>query len=151
MAEEATTPPARHRDGSGRTRGRVRGEARPWRWLASTVALQREAYGHDWEVIGRTVPNQVASIRDNLLAAAVELLGEVPREFSWKYWARDRPFVRRARLIAELVDVAHFIANILVALDVTDDEWEAAYKAKQAVNYDRQAEGYLADKKEERT
>ena len=47
--------------------------------------------------------------------------------------------------------MAHFIANILVALDVTDDEWEAAYKAKQAVNYDRQAEGYLADKKEERT
>lgn len=41
----------------------------------------------------------------------------------------------------------HFIANMLVAIGVTDDEFEAAYQAKQQVNRERQASGtYLARK-----
>lgn len=61
------------------------------------------------------------------------------REFAWKYWATDPAFVNRDHLIEELVDVNHFIANMLVAVGVTDEEWQAAYQAKQRVNRERQA------------
>ena len=38
----------------------------------------------------------------------------------------------------------HFMANILVAIGVTDDELEAAYQEKQAENRRRQIDGYVA-------
>lgn len=38
----------------------------------------------------------------------------------------------------------HFLANILVAIGVTDDELEGAYREKQAVNRQRQRDGYVA-------
>jgi len=40
------------------------------------------------------------------------------------------------------VDVGHFLANCLTAIEVTDDEWEAAYQAKQRVNRERKKSGY---------
>lgn len=73
-------------------------------------------------------------------------IAEVFREFSWKYWAQDNPFINREKVIGELVDVGHFIANCLVALDVSDAEWEAAYRAKQDENRRRQRDGYAARK-----
>lgn len=74
-------------------------------------------------------------------------MGEVPREFSWKGWAHDEPFVNREALLGELVDVGHFLANCLVAIGVTDREWEAAYKAKQETNRQRQRDGYQVKEK----
>lgn len=70
------------------------------------------------------------------------------REFSWKYWARDRAFVIREKVLGELVDVVHFIANMLTAIGVTDDEWEAAYQAKQQVNRERMASGTYTARKD---
>jgi hypothetical protein len=66
------------------------------------------------------------------------------REFSWKPWSRGLPFVNRRRVIEEVVDVLHFLANVLVALGVTDDELEDEYRAKQEVNRQRQRDGYVA-------
>lgn len=42
------------------------------------------------------------------------------------------------------MDVLHFIANALVAIGVTDDELEEAYREKQRINRERQATGYVA-------
>ncbi len=119
-----------------------------WRWLASTVTLQREAYGFEWT--GDESPGQVASsLKDNVLAAAVELTGEVPREFHWKYWSHTEPFVNRDRVRDELVDVLHFIANMLIAIGVDDDELEEAYQQKQYINRMRQHEKYIASQGKE--
>lgn len=116
---------------------------RGWRWLESTVKLQREAYGFEWT--GNESAGQVAeSLKDNLLAAAVELTGEVPREFHWKYWSHAEPFVNRSAVLEELVDVLHFVANMLIAIGVTDDELEEAYQAKQAINRARHKVNYIA-------
>ncbi len=121
---------------------------RGWQWLDSTVALQREAFGFTWT--GDESPGEVAeSLRDNAFAAAVELLGEVPREFHWKYWSHTEPFVNRDRVRDELVDVLHFIANMLVALGVDDDELAEAYQAKQYINRKRQHEKYIASQGKE--
>lgn len=75
-------------------------------------------------------------------------LAETSREFSWKSWARDLPFFRRDHVLHELVDVVHFVANMLTAMGVTDDEWERAYRDKQLVNRQRQLDGYTVRDKE---
>lgn len=73
-------------------------------------------------------------------------LAEASREFSWKSWARDMPFNNRERILPELVDVAHFVANMLTAMGVDDEEWESAYREKQQINRQRQLDGYTARK-----
>lgn len=119
-------------------------EASRWRWLESTVALQRDAYGHEWPAGERDSAAVAESLKENVLAAAVELLGELPREFHWKYWSHAVPFFNRRRILEEIVDVLHFIANCLVAIGVTDDELEEAYREKQAENRRRQLDSYVA-------
>jgi hypothetical protein len=113
-----------------------------WRWLESTRRLQREAYGKDF-----SLPHDPDVFADAILenhSALVVELGEFMNEVGWKPWATPRGWVNRDAAVGELVDVAHFLANLLVRLDVTDDEWEERYRAKQAVNRARQANGYDA-------
>lgn len=118
----------------------------PWRWLESTVDLQRDYFRFDWEKIGRTPDQVAASLKDNTFAISVEL-AEAAVEYSWKHWATDEPFVNRERVLEELVDVGHFLANMLVAMGVTDAEWEAAYQAKQEKNRSRMRSGTYSAKK----
>jgi len=122
-----------------------------WRWLETTRDLQRDAYGWDWDVIRANgeqwyVEQLRGSINVNVTAATAEL-GEFLQELGpiWKQWA-DLPDRldqdARDRAVGELVDVVHFIANVAIALGVTDDEWETRYAAKQEKNRQRQAAGY---------
>lgn len=69
------------------------------------------------------------------------------REFSWKHWATDQ-YVNRERILDEIVDVHHFTGGMLVALGVDDDEYEAAYQAKQQVNRERMASGTYTARKD---
>jgi dimeric dUTPase (all-alpha-NTP-PPase superfamily) len=46
------------------------------------------------------------------------------------------------------VDVVHFIGNMLVSLDCSDEEWEDAYQQKQRINRRRQIAGYSARKEQ---
>lgn len=115
-----------------------------WQWLDSTAELQREAYGHVADPTDATATAR--SVRENvlpLIVEAVELLDNV----SWKYWAHDEPFVDRDEVLKEAVDAAHFLANILVDIGVTDAEFWRAYRAKQQVNLARQRRGYLVKEK----
>lgn len=68
-------------------------------------------------------------------------LSEFMQEVGWKPWATPRGWVNRDAAVGELVDVAHFLANLLCALDVTDAEWQHAYRTKQEVNRQRQRSG----------
>lgn len=77
----------------------------------------------------------------NYAALTVEL-AEFMQEVGWKDWSSPRGWVNRRQAVGELVDAGHFLANLLCALDVTDAEWEEAYRAKQEVNRQRQRDGY---------
>lgn len=121
-----------------------------WWWLASTVSLQREAYGWDWDAIRARGPVEWnaelgRSINTNTTALVAEL-GELLQELGpiWKSWVKDGQLSteRRDAAVEELVDVVHFVANIAIALGVTDEEWERLYQAKQQKNRDRQTSGY---------
>lgn len=110
-----------------------------WNWLASTKALQEEAFGRDFS---SQDPDEFAdAIVMNHSALIVEL-GEFMAEVGWKDWATPRGWVNRDAAIGELVDAGHFLANLLVRLEVTDAEWEQRYRAKQEINRNRQRSGY---------
>jgi hypothetical protein len=110
-----------------------------WRWLASTRVLQREAFGDDvWPKEGEALATSVIENVTSLVAELSEMLHEV----GWKPWATPRGWINRDAFVGELVDVGHFLANLLVAAGVTDAEWEARYRMKQAVNLERQRRGY---------
>lgn len=112
---------------------------RTWNWLASTRALQQEYFKRDFPIRD---PDELADyVIENYTALSVEL-GEFMQEVGWKTWSAPRGWVNRRTAVGELVDAAHFLANLLCALDVTDNEWEELYRLKQEVNRQRQREGY---------
>lgn len=111
-----------------------------WRWLDSTVRLQREAYGHE---PSSDPARQAASVRENVLALIVEAT-ELLDNVKWKYWAHEPAWVRRDEVLKESVDIGHFHANINTAVAILDDEYWEAYREKQRVNRQRQLEGYTS-------
>lgn len=115
-------------------------EAQRWKWLESTYTLQREAFKMQLPLAPNTnyLADYVVVNHSALVSEASELLAE----FGWKSWAQPRGWVNRENALKEAVDVAHFLANILCSIGVTDEEWERAYQAKQAVNRQRQRDGY---------
>jgi len=121
---------------------------RQWQWLDSTRTLQREAFGLDSARFYENPGVQAESVKDNVLAAIVELV-ETLNEVKWKYWSHEEPWIRRDRVLKEVVDVQHFIGNILVAMEITDEEYEEAYQAKQQENRDRQRLKYVSKQAKE--
>ena len=121
-----------------------------WKWLESTRALQREAFNLDPDRDVNDIPAQIARIKDNFIATIVELV-ELLNETKWKYWSHEAPWVRRQRVLEEAVDANHFIGNMLVAVGVTDEEYEEAYQRKQEENRERQRVNYVSAQAEENT
>jgi hypothetical protein len=115
-----------------------------WKWLESTDDLQRNTYGYVYDSWDEEM---LCDYLDWNQTAAVQELAELREEFFWKPWATDAPFVNRDRILSEAVDVNHFIGNMLVALGVTDEEYEEAYRAKQDKNRRRAASGTYSAKK----
>lgn len=128
------------------------GMFKEWKWLESTFKLQVETYGYDYEAfvdqtrVGSPSPDLLRHLQWNTFAAYQEL-AELAYEFSWKPWATDEPFVHRERIIGEVVDVNHFLGNILAAVGCTDQEYEETYRKKQQKNRDRAASGNYSARK----
>lgn len=112
-------------------------------WLKDTRTLQEDFYGVIFE--NRTAEEREEGIKINILAATDEL-HEALNEVSWKPWAKAKFFNREA-FIGEIVDVLHFIANLLVWANVSDEELNRAYLEKMERNRQRQREGYLGTEK----
>jgi hypothetical protein len=107
-----------------------------WNWLASTRTLQTEVYGID---LSNLCGDELADyISENALGLTDEL-HEALAEVRWKTWATNRGTLDRERFVSELVDAGHFLANLLVAVNVTDAEWQSRYREKQERNRQRQA------------
>jgi hypothetical protein len=109
-----------------------------WKWLESTKKLQEKSFGFKLPLPeGDALADYVTWNHSALVLEAGELLSE----FGWKIWTKNRGWVNRELALKEAVDVGHFLANILAAIGVTDEEWVAAYQAKQQVNRDRMSSG----------
>lgn len=106
-------------------------------WLLSTRVLQRQSFGRDPAMLeGAELAEYV---RWNTLAAHAELT-EALEEVDWKPWTvTEDGFRNRDAFVVELVDVMHFVANMLVAAKCSDAELTRIYEAKQQKNRDRMA------------
>lgn len=141
---------------TGWAQAKLWAEEHGWKWLKSTHELQSQTYHYDLEWFAEGLRLEIPAVLKELAAyidwnvtAAMQELAEARVEFSWKPWAVDDPFVNRERIIDELVDVNHFIGNILTAMGVTDVEWATAYQKKQEKNRARAASGSYSAKKGE--
>lgn len=110
-----------------------------WKWLEATRELQISAYGTDPGTLeGDALADFVIWNNVALADEMAEFMGEI----QWKPWAKPRGGANRDAAIGELIDVAHFLANLAVAMGCTDLEWEARYRAKMEINAARQRKGY---------
>jgi hypothetical protein len=117
-------------------------EEHKWRWLESTRHLQETSFGVDFSQ--RETGAQLADNVTHQGFALIMELAEAFGEIQWKDWAKDRGQHNRDAVVGELVDVGHFLANLLIHFNVDDEEWERLYRAKQERNAARQAHGYDA-------
>jgi len=113
--------------------------------LTAQAQLQREAYGLD--VADIHYDARIRYIKDMVLAATDEL-HEALNEVSWKPWTSGDPTINEEAFFAELVDVVHFVMNLLLVAHAgwTPDrvaiELAARYTAKNRKNLRRQLDGY---------
>jgi hypothetical protein len=118
-------------------------------WLSTTRKIQTEIYGRDPASLEGLELQQF--LHWNHSAAVVEL-SEAIEETRWKPWAileKDEPVIpNKAIFASECVDALMFIANMLVAAGVSDEEFQVIYRAKWEKNISRQqqAGGYISKK-----
>ena len=67
-----------------------------------------------------------------------ELIDSVP----WKWWAKYQKFDEQNAKV-EVVDLFHFLVSLAQTLGMTADDVYQAYLKKNAVNFQRQASGYV--------
>ncbi len=112
-------------------------------WLVMTKQLQTALHGADPGAFQG--PDRASYIRYNTLAAVAELM-EFLNETRWKPWQSDPgEVIRSDAALEELVDVLHFIANLLVSLQVSPDDLSEAYLAKHRMNYKRLLSGQTVE------
>jgi len=115
-----------------------------------TAILQRQLqlqndYGYNYPAM--TTEQRVATIKD-MYIAAVQELGEVLNETTWKPWTSSEPNVHATHLIGELVDTFQFMMNMLFVArpDLKPEELSALFDLKHQqkveVNRHRMASGY---------
>lgn len=101
--------------------------------------LQRKSFNVDPQAI--TASGDMSYIRDMVLAAISEL-NEVLGEVTWKPWVTTPPNVNVDSYKKEIVDVWHFLMNLMLAVDMSADELYELYMRKKKINADRQRNGY---------
>lgn len=81
----------------------------------------------------------------NNLEGIADELAEARAETNWKMWTTGSElgtFHDRDAFVKELVDLLHFLVNLLLLANATADEVYNRYMAKAAVNARRQDDGY---------
>lgn len=102
------------------------------------AAAQTEHFGgHPADLPAET---RIQFIKDMVLAAEDEL-HEALAEVGWKPWATTR-HINREAFIGELVDVQHFIINLLLAAGCDAHEFFIRFEEKNRRNRQRQVDGY---------
>lgn len=104
--------------------------------------LQAKAYGIPLTELS---PGDRGNYVMTMHTAIIKELGEALDEVSWKPWASAQ-FLNRDAYVGELVDVLHLFMNLVLATSedpaMLADEIFTRYCAKNAVNAQRQEDGY---------
>lgn len=114
------------------------------RMIRMQYVLQTETFGIELDEMN--VQERVDYIKENVLAMTDEL-HELLAETSWKPWAKS-VFLNEEKAFSELVDVWHFMMNIMLAITPNveasqlAEELTKSYFKKREVNVQRQEDGY---------
>ena len=112
------------------------------RFIEQQRFLQREVFGDD-RPRPLTGEDLNESVQMNIVCAEHELHEALDLVKGWKPWSTKQPVIEdRDAYVEELVDAAHFLANLFIAVDCDDDEFERVYLAKDEINAQRQIDGY---------
>lgn len=117
-----------------------------WKWLETTEELQKDYFGNDlWN---KTGDDRDKHILYNFTAAINELNEMLDEAPSWKPWSSEVGLLNREAFRDEIVDTLHFVANLLLLANISEEELWAAYREKQQRNRDRMSKqgGYQASK-----
>lgn len=106
-------------------------------WLGRTRQLQIDCFGGDPSKLPEA--QRVDFIRRMVLGMVAESMEALDEVAGWKWWGAPGDMDRQA-YITELVDVAHFLGALAVAVGCTDAEWAEAYAAKTAIVRERNAQ-----------
>lgn len=113
--------------------------------LRQQYELQCQAYGMN--VLALDPDDRVAFIKDMILATTDEL-HEALNEVAWKPWSSRHGEVNDEAFFGELIDVVHFVMNLLLVAhpglepEALADFIASAYARKREVNIQRQKDGY---------
>ncbi|MHB9026682.1 MAG: dUTPase [Armatimonadota bacterium] len=83
----------------------------------------------------------------NYCRAMSQELAELTDSVPWKWWAKYQQFDKQNCRV-EVVDMLHFLISLAQVLELSADDVYQAYLKKNAVNFERQENGY-AQKDEE--
>ena len=109
----------------------------------------QEFLGTDFEDM--SMEERVAYIKEHSIHLNQEIneaLYELPYFKPWKDYSNvteDEVVEGLKSYKKEMVDAFHFFMNMLLAIDVTAEEFEALYMEKNAENFERQRRGYTHD------
>lgn len=106
--------------------------------MSRQFTLQVESFGNNFPKM--TEEERVLFAKDQILGLLDEA-HEALAEIGWKPWATSR-YMNRDAFVSELVDVWHFLMNLLLAAEVTPEEFINLYMEKNDKNARRQKDGY---------
>jgi len=81
----------------------------------------------------------------NYCRAMSQEIAELTDSVPWKWWAKYQTFDKQNARV-EVVDLMHFLISLALVLEMTPEDFYAAYTKKHSVNLARQDSGY--DKKD---
>jgi dimeric dUTPase (all-alpha-NTP-PPase superfamily) len=81
----------------------------------------------------------------NFLKAHDDESRELSEELPWKWWSKDELDLQAVRV--EIVDMLHFWISLALASGMDAADVTRLYKAKHAINEQRQEQGYSAREK----
>jgi dimeric dUTPase (all-alpha-NTP-PPase superfamily) len=77
----------------------------------------------------------------NYCRAMSQEIAELTDSVPWKWWAKYQTFDKQNARV-EVVDLMHFLISLALVLEMTPDDFFAAYTKKHQVNVNRQETGY---------
>ena len=77
----------------------------------------------------------------NYCRAMTQEIAELTDSVPWKWWAKYQKFDKQNAKV-EVIDLLHFLISIAQVLEMTPENFYAAYAKKHQVNLDRQVSGY---------
>lgn len=77
----------------------------------------------------------------NYCRAMSQEIAELTDSVPWKWWAKYQQFDKQNARV-EIVDLLHFLVSLAQVLEMTPEDFYAAYAKKHQVNLARQDTGY---------